>query len=152
MRSAGIAGPSGMLHSTMTTALSDSLKQHLDDEKVFATVATISPDGRPHLTVVWLKRDGDDIVFSTTVDRLQGRNILRDPRVTIGIIPPGNPYTYAEIRGTATTTPDPTRALPDELSRKYTGQDYAIGNPAAEDDHDRRIIVRVTPDKVVSRI
>jgi len=136
----------------MTAALPDALKKHIDDEKVFATVATVSPDGRPHLTVVWVKRDGDDVLFSTTVDRLQGRNILRDRRVTIGIIPPGNPYTYAEIRGIAETTPDPTRALPDELSRKYLGADYAVASPSAEDDHERRIVVRVRPDKVISRI
>jgi PPOX class probable F420-dependent enzyme len=135
----------------MTAALSESLKKLIDEEKIFATVATISPDGRPHLTVVWIKRDGDDLLFSTTTERLQGRNIARDPRVTVGIVPTDNPYTYAEIRGTATTTPDPTRSLPDELSRKYTGQDYT-SNPASVDDHHVRIVVRVRPDKVVGRI
>lgn len=136
----------------MTAALSDNLKKLIDDDKIFATVATVSSDGSPHLTVVWLKREGDDLVFSTTSERLQGRNIARDPRVTVGIVPTDNPYTYAEIRGTATTTPDPTRSLANELSHKYTGQDYALFNPTAEDDSAIRIIVRVTPHKVISRI
>jgi PPOX class probable F420-dependent enzyme len=136
----------------MTAALTDNLKKLIDEEKVFATVATIAPDGQPHLTVVWLKREGDDLLFSTTTERVQGKNILRDPRVTIGIVPAENPYTYAEIRGVATTTPDPTRELVEELSHKYTGLEYAKGNPTAVDDHHVRMIVRVTPNKVVSRI
>lgn len=135
----------------MAAALSDGLKKYLDDSRAFATVATVSPDGQPHLTVVWVKRDGDDLLFSTTVDRLQGRNIARDPRVTVMINPPETPYAYAEIRGTATITPDPDRELPDELSRKYTGQDYAAFNPASKNDGDR-IVVRVTPVRTTGRL
>lgn len=135
----------------MPAELPDALKAHLDDTKVFATVATLARDGHPHLTVVWIKRDGDDLVFSTTVDRAQGRNLARDPRVTVMIVPPEKPYVYAEIRGTATLTPDPDSELPNELSLKYTGQRYADFNPASKDDGDR-VVVRVTPEKVVSRI
>jgi PPOX class probable F420-dependent enzyme len=136
---------------TVAAELSDELKKYLDDSRVFATVATVSPDGQPHLTVVWIKRDGDDLLFSTTVDRLQGKNVARDSRVTVMINPPENPYTYAEIRGTATVTPDPARELPDELSRKYTGQDYATFNPASNSDGER-IVVRVTPTKITGRL
>jgi PPOX class probable F420-dependent enzyme len=65
---------------------------------------------------VWVKRDGDDLLVSTTVDRQQGKNMVRDPRVTLIINAPDNPYLYAEIRGTVSLTPDPARELPDELS------------------------------------
>lgn len=135
----------------MPAELSDVLKKHLDDSKVFATVATLAADGKPHLTVVWIKRDGDDLLFSTTVDRSQGKNLARDPRITVMINPPDNPYTYAEIQGTTTLTPDPTNALPDELSLKYTGQPYATFNPASKNDG-ARIIVRITPLKVTGRL
>jgi len=135
----------------MAVELSEALKKHLDEAKVFATVATLAADGRPHLTIVWIKRDGDDLVFSTTVDRGQGKNLARDPRVTVMITPPENPYTYAEIQGTATLTPDPDRTLPEELSLKYTGQAYATFNPASKNDA-ARIIVRVTPLKITGRL
>lgn len=111
----------------------------------------VQPDGQPHLTVVWIKRDGDDLLFSTTTDRQQGRNIARDPRVTVMINPPDAPFTYAEVRGVATITPDEAKALPNELSLKYTGQDYASFNPASANDGPR-VIVRVTPSKVVGRL
>ncbi|MEH0574145.1 MULTISPECIES: PPOX class F420-dependent oxidoreductase [Streptomyces] len=135
----------------MAAELSDELKKYLDDSRVFATVATVAADGRPHLTVVWIKRDGDDLLFSTTVDRAQGKNIARDPRVTVMINPPENPYTYAEIRGTATLTPDPASDLVNELSLKYTGQEYATFNPASKNDGER-VIVRVTPSRTTGRL
>ncbi|GHH85862.1 PPOX class F420-dependent enzyme [Streptomyces sulfonofaciens] len=135
----------------MPAQLSDTLKKYIDDEKVFATVATVQPDGQPHLTVVWLTREGDDLLFSTTAERQQGRNAARDPRVTVLISPPDDPYRYAEVRGTATVTPDPEKRLPDELSRKFTGQDYAAFNPSSVDETDR-VIVRVTPERVTGRL
>jgi len=135
----------------MAVHLSNELKKYVDESRVFATVATILPDGQPHLTVVWIKRDGDDLLFSTTVDRQQGKNLARDPRVTVMINPPEDPYRYAEIRGTATITPDPERKLPDELSLKYTGRDYASFNPASKNDGER-IVVRVTPVKITGRL
>lgn len=136
---------------TDTGVLSAELKKYLDESKVFATVATSGPNGQPHLTVIWLERDGDDLLFSTTTDRQQGKNIARDPRVTIMINPPENPYTYAEIRGSATLTPDPDKTLPDKLSVKYTGQKYLDFNPASVNDGPR-VIVRVTPRKVAGRL
>ncbi|TQM31526.1 PPOX class probable F420-dependent enzyme [Nocardia bhagyanarayanae] len=136
---------------TGTAVLSDDLKKYLDESKVFATVATIGANGQPHLTVIWLKRDGEDLLFSTTVERQQAKNLARDPRVTVLINPPENPYVYAEIRGTATLTPDPDKTLPNELSLKYTGKNYADFNPASVEDAER-VIVRVTPRKVAGRL
>ncbi|GAA2407595.1 PPOX class F420-dependent oxidoreductase [Streptomyces glaucosporus] len=134
----------------MAAVLSDDLKKYLDESRAFATVATLMPDGRPHLTVVWIKRDGDDLLFSTTADRQQGRNVVRDPRVTVMISPQENPYVYAEVRGDATVTPDDSEELLNELSVKYTGRDYATFNPASENDGER-IVVRVTPVRVTGR-
>ncbi|MCF3106232.1 PPOX class F420-dependent oxidoreductase [Streptomyces roseoverticillatus] len=135
----------------MVAPLSDDLKKLLDDAPVFATVATVQPDGSPQLTVTWVTRDGDDLLISTTVGRRKEKNMRRDPRVTVMINPPNAPYTYAEVRGTATLTTEGGPELIDELSRKYTGKDYADFNPAAKDDA-QRVVVRVTPRKVVGSI
>jgi PPOX class probable F420-dependent enzyme len=134
----------------MAMTLPDDVKQWVDDARVFATLATILPDGRPHLTVVWVKRDRDDLLVSTTVDRQQGKNMVRDPRVTLVVSAPDNPYLYAEIRGNVTLTPDPARELPDELSRKYTSQDYSTFNPASANDA-ARLIARITPEKITGQ-
>lgn len=133
----------------MTSTLSDALKKYIDDEKVYATVATLGPDGHPQLKVIWLKREGDDLLYSTTATRQQAKNLAKDPRITILISPPDQPQIYAEIRGTATVTPDPDKKLPDELALKYTGQTFDKINPDAA--LDERVIVRLTPRKIVGQ-
>ncbi|WP_405643058.1 PPOX class F420-dependent oxidoreductase [Streptomyces uncialis] len=134
----------------MSTQLSEDLKALLDSP-VFLTVATIQPDGSPQVSPVWVKRDGDDVLFSTTLDRRKERNLRRDPRVTVVVQPADAPYTYAEIRGTAQLTTEGGQELIDELSLKYTGKKYAEFNPGCVDDAPR-VVVRITPRKVVGRI
>ncbi|KAA6214614.1 PPOX class F420-dependent oxidoreductase [Streptomyces albofaciens JCM 4342] len=133
----------------MAVALSDALKTVLDGP-VFVTLATIQPDGSPQASPVWVKRDGDDLLVSTTVGRRKERNLRRDPRVTALVLPFDAPYTYAEMRGTATLSLDEERRLIDELSYKYTGKPYDEFNPGAPDDSPR-VIVRITPRKVIAR-
>ncbi|QEU97518.1 PPOX class F420-dependent oxidoreductase [Streptomyces kanamyceticus] len=134
----------------MSAALSDDLKALLDTP-VFVSVATIQPDGSPQVSPVWVQRDGDDLLFSTTIGRRKEKNLRRDPRVTVLFQPFDAPYTYAEIRGTAELTTEGGQELIDELSRKYTGKDYADFNPASKDDN-QRVVVRVTARKVVGGI
>ncbi|MET8470320.1 PPOX class F420-dependent oxidoreductase [Streptomyces sp. NPDC006422] len=134
----------------MSAQLSDELKALLDS-KVFIAVATIQPDGSPQVSPVWVKRDGDDVLFSTTVDRRKTKNLEADPRVTVLVQPADNPYAYAEIRGTAEMTTEGGQDLIDELSVKYTGKKYADFNPASGQDAER-VVVRVRARKVVGRV
>ncbi|MER5949669.1 PPOX class F420-dependent oxidoreductase [Streptomyces sp. NPDC001904] len=134
----------------MSAQLSDELKALLDS-KVFIGVATIQPDGSPQVSPVWVKRDGDDVLFSTTVGRRKEKNLRRDPRVTVLVQPADNPYAYAEIRGTADITTEGGQELIDELSVKYTGKKYAEFNPSSADDAER-VVVRVRARKVVGRV
>ncbi|MFS4091335.1 PPOX class F420-dependent oxidoreductase [Streptomyces sp. AF1A] len=134
----------------MSAALSDRLKSLLDG-KVFIVVGTVQPDGSPQMSPVWVKRDGDDLLFSTTVDRRKKKNLDRDPRVSVVVMNPEQPYEYAEIRGTATMTTEGGQELIDELSLKYTGKKYAEFNPASAQDAER-VVVRISPQKVVGML
>lgn len=134
----------------MPTALSDRLKALLDGP-VFVVLGTVQPDGSPQLSPVWAKRDGDDVLISTTVDRRKAKNLDRDPRADVVVQDPESPYEYAEIRGTAETTTEGGQALIDELSLKYTGKPYAEFNPASAQDAER-LVVRIRPRKVVGSL
>jgi PPOX class probable F420-dependent enzyme len=125
------------------TTLDESVRRILDGRN-FATVATVRPDGAPQSSVVWVKRDGDAVLFSTTAHRQKARNLAADPRVSISIFDHENPYESAEIRGTAELVEDEDRSLPRELSHKYLGEDPPRAEPG-----ETRLIVRVIPDKVV---
>ncbi|MDT0378540.1 PPOX class F420-dependent oxidoreductase [Streptomyces sp. DSM 42041] len=129
---------------------SDELKKVLDGN-VFVHIATIQPDGSPQVSPVWVKRDGEELLISTTLGRRKARNLERDPRVTVVVQPAEAPYTYAEIRGSVTLTTEGGQELIDELARKYTGKTYAEFNPESHKDGER-VVVRITPRKVVGRL
>lgn len=128
-----------------TTALhfSESVRTLLD-AKNFASVATLGPGGAPQNSVVWIKREGDTVLFSSTARRQKVRNLERDPRISISVFDLANPYISTEIRGVAEILPDPEKRLPHELSHKYLGID-----PPGEKGEEVRVIIRVTPEKVV---
>ncbi|WP_405797692.1 PPOX class F420-dependent oxidoreductase [Streptomyces sp. NBC_01506] len=134
----------------MAAALSEKLKELLDSP-VFVAIATIQPDGSPQVSPVWVKRDGDDILISTAVGRRKEENLRRDPRVTVMLQPFDAPYSYAEIRGSATLTTEGGQELIDELAVKYTGKPYREYNPNADQDGER-VVIRITPRKVVGRM
>ncbi|MGW2696242.1 PPOX class F420-dependent oxidoreductase [Streptomyces sp. NPDC001296] len=129
-----------------TAALSDRLRALLD-RPVFVILGTIQPDGSPQLSPVWVKRDGDQLLVSTTVDRRKKQNLDRDPRVSVVVQDPDSPYEYAEIRGTAELTSEGAPELIDELSLKYTGKKYAEFNPDSVRDAER-VVVRIVPRRV----
>jgi PPOX class probable F420-dependent enzyme len=127
------------------THLNDKARALLE-AKNFATVATVEPDGQPQLSPVWITHDGDDVLFSTTVGRRKHVNISRNDRVTVCVFDQEDPYSYAEIRGTATMTEEGGRELIDAFAKKYRDLDvYPWDQPDTV-----RVVVRVTPTKVIA--
>jgi PPOX class probable F420-dependent enzyme len=126
----------------MVAALSQSAHEVIDGTN-FATLATLNADGSPHTAVVWVTRDGDDLLFSTTVGRHKERNLRRDPRASACVFDRENPYRYVEVRGRVEITEEGGKELIHRLSHKYTGQDYGADSP-----NDVRVVLRLTPDHV----
>lgn len=129
----------------MTVALSE-LAKRLIDADTFATLATVNPDGAPQSSVVWVKRDGDDVVFSTIRGRRKTRNMQREPRVSLTLFDPADPYRYVEIRGEVTMTEQGGPELIQELSQRYTGKPFTEHDPG-----NVRVVCRLTPAKVFTR-
>ena len=115
----------------------------LTQKKAFAQLATIMPDGSPHVAPVWFEFDGKHILINSAKGRVKDRNIRRDPRVGIDIVDPDNPYRHLSIRGrvvdiTETGADDQI----DKLTKKYIGQDkYPYRSPA-----EVRVTYRIEPD------
>ncbi len=111
----------------------------------FAVLSTAEPDGSAHLSVMWVARDGDDLLMATKAGRRKVRNIRRDPRVTVLLHDRVRPARYAEIRGTARITDEDAYALVDELARRYTGAAHVVAGPAREAG---RVVLRITPSRI----
>ncbi|MEU7552536.1 PPOX class F420-dependent oxidoreductase [Streptomyces sp. NPDC044571] len=131
----------------MTIALNDTVRRLLDAPHP-AVLSTLNPDGSPQSSVVWVSRDGGDLLVSTEQGRRKERNIVRDGRVGLTVFDTADPYVYVEIRGTATVTEDTDRAVAVRIAEEYLGpgggKEYAEA-PA----ENLRVVVRITPTKVL---
>ena len=125
----------------MGIALSEAALR-LVDGKNYAVLATVNPDGSPQTSVVWICRDGADLLFSTVEGRVKHRNMLRDPRVSVTVIDSADPENYVELRGTVRMTPDIGRRVDTELSWKYDDRDPGEDRPGAV-----RVVIRMTAEK-----
>ena len=125
----------------MGIPLSDAVLR-LVDGRNYAVLATVNPDGSPQTSVIWVGRDGGDLLFSTVEGRVKHRNMLRDPRVSISVIDSADPENYVELRGRASMAPDIGRQLDTRLSWKYDGKDPDPDRPDAV-----RVVVRVVVEK-----
>jgi PPOX class probable F420-dependent enzyme len=114
----------------------------LVDGRNYAVLATVNSDGSPQTSVVWIGRDGADLLMSTVEGRVKHRNMVRDPRVSVTIIDSGDPENYVELRGRVTMTPDVGRTVDTALSWKYDGRDPGADRPGAV-----RVVVRMVVQK-----
>jgi PPOX class probable F420-dependent enzyme len=125
----------------MDLILSESAREVLDGPHI-AVLATSNADGRPQSTVIFVKRDGDAVVFSTIKGRLKTRNMARDPRVSLLVVDWAKGR-YIEIRGNVEITDDPEKRLLYEMYDRYMG-----GTPPPPEPDAQRLIVRITPQRV----
>jgi PPOX class probable F420-dependent enzyme len=125
----------------MDITLNEAARDLLDGPHI-AAIATSNPEGRPQSSVIFVKRDGDKVVFSTIKGRLKTRNMARNPRVSLLVADTRQPR-YLEIRGTVDITDDPEKRLLYEMYDQYMGGATPPPEPDAE-----RLIVRITPEKV----
>jgi PPOX class probable F420-dependent enzyme len=127
------------------TTLSDRVRR-LFDGKNFAVLSTLEPDGRPHSTVVWTTRDGDDILFALPKNRRKTANLIRDPRATVVIFDAANPYESAQVQGIVDLEDDLDGLLVEELSHEYTGGPY----PGFAGPNPHWVTARLSGDKVTT--
>jgi PPOX class probable F420-dependent enzyme len=90
-----------------------------------AHLATVAPDGRPHVSIAWAGLDGDEIVIGTLFDQPKLRNMRRDPRVTVSFeTEREGPYGMTEcliVRGRATVVEGGAPELLQRLAAIYLG-------------------------------
>jgi PPOX class probable F420-dependent enzyme len=114
------------------------------EKRSIGNVATLMPDGSPHVTPVWVYVEGDHILVNTLDGRLKPRNIRRDPRVAISIPDPDVPTVALIVRGHAELAEEGAREHADRLAKKYLDEDVF---PYLGPD-DVRLLIRIRPERV----
>jgi PPOX class probable F420-dependent enzyme len=130
--------------------LNEAVRYILDGPHL-SVLVTIDPDGKPQTSVIFVKRDGDDILFSTIKGRRKTINMSHDSRVSLLIhgLPVDRPShagdgpNYATISGVVQLIDDPTGEFHEEMYAIHMGGATPPPEPGAQ-----RVIARIVPQRV----
>ena len=129
-------------------ALSDAVRDFLEDPKRFAVLATVNPNGLPQQTVMWYALlDDNTIVMNTKRGRQKDRNLLREPRASLCI---EDGLHFVTLTGTIAMIDDCARAQADirALAVKYDGEESAERQVAKQFSKEERVTLLFSIEKV----
>lgn len=112
-------------------------------------LTTLLKDGRPHSAPVVYATSGEMIEISATWTRVKTKNLERDPRANLCILPEDGWYPYITVEGECALIEDPGGKLNLDLYRRITG-----GDPDDLDEYfkamtrDRRLIIRLSMGRI----
>jgi len=117
-------------------------------------VASIGPDGMPHLVPMWFTVSAGRIAMWTYAKSQKAANLRRDPRV-VCLVETGD--TYSQLRGVSITGRaelhddyDIVFDVGARLYGRYQGDMTHASRAGVEAESRKRIAVFVTPEKTVS--
>jgi len=132
----------------------DEIGQFIERSRT-ATMATVMPNGRPHLVAMWYAVLDGEIWFETKAKSQKAVNLRRDPTVTVMI---EDGQTYNTLRGVSIDgRAEIVDADPDLLLRvgisvweRYTGPYTEDMKPFVDQMMNNRVAVRVVPERLRS--
>ncbi|MPZ99402.1 MAG: TIGR03618 family F420-dependent PPOX class oxidoreductase [Dehalococcoidia bacterium] len=144
-----------MTNARARIQLTEAEQRELFAQSRILQVASINPDGTPHLVPMWFEVDDEGVLAFTTYGTSQKvRNLERDPRLTV-LLETGDAYNElrgASIDAEAEVVRDPQRtarvlAL---VGAKYAGRPRpeAAAIPEPPPAAYKRVTIRVHPRRV----
>lgn len=136
-------------HPNMTAAhrqLTAEERQMLE-QRVFAHVGIVLPDGTPHVSAMWVDLDGEDIMLNTAEGRTKANVLRLGSPVAVSVLDSENPYRNLCLRGRVVDVileEQGAHAGINRLAKKYLGVDeYPAHTPG-----ERRVQYLVRPEIV----
>ena len=114
-------------------------------DRNWGVIATIRDDGSPQATPVWIDYDGEYVLVNSAYGRTKVKNIERDPRATVTVLPAEDQQGgYVMVSGPADLVDEGALDHINMLAKKYLGEDnYPYLGPG-----ERRVIIRIRPERV----
>ena len=128
-----------------------SIPSEFDDlfeKPTIAFFGTLTPEGVPHVTPVWVDYDADDdrVLVNTERGRRKEENVQQNPSVGVGMTDPDDSYRALSVLGEVDeVTEEGAREHIDELSERYTGN--AEYQPEIQT---ARVLLKIRPDEVIA--
>ncbi len=136
----------------MDKMTSEERRQFLLGKPRTAKVATVRPDGSPHVAPVWFTLDGDDVIFTTWHTTVKAHNLAENPRVALVVADDEPPYAFVIVEGEA----EVDKHAPDLvkwttiLAGRYLGEDQAESY-GKRNGVEGEYLVRVHPTKIIAQ-
>ena len=119
-------------------------------EPRIADLATVKPDGAPHVAPVWFHYDGEKLFVIARPSAVKLRNIANEPRVSLSIATPNEPYRYVVVTGTAEVSAggaaEVFRAMAVHYKGRVEGERY-VKRRLAEAGY---CLITITPSKLIA--
>lgn len=92
-----------------------------------AKLATVRPDGRPHVVPIWFDLDGEQLLFTTGENTVKARNLRHNPWVSLCVDDETPPFAYVKVDGTVEFSEELTEMLywATRIGGRYMGADQA---------------------------
>ena len=118
---------------------------------ICGVLTTLSENGQPHSSLVWVDDDGLGARVNTTLQRQHGRNLLANPKVSLLVVDPANTARFIQIRGDAELTEDGAVEHVDGLTRRYTMHPHFYGYvyPADQQKWETRVICTIHTRRII---
>jgi len=125
---------------------------HLDlvTRPLCGVLTTMSGDGQPQSSLVWVDHDGECARINTTLERQKGRNLLVNPKVSLLVVDPENAARFIQIRGDAELVGEGALEHLDALTRKFTRHPHFYGcvYPLEQRHRETRVTCRIHARRV----
>jgi PPOX class probable F420-dependent enzyme len=108
-------------------------------------VTTLRGDGSLHSTVVWVDAENGSVSFNTVRGRAKERHLTADPRLSLLVIDPDDPFRWVAVSGRGELVEEGADEQIDRLAKKYTGEE-SFTRPADQ----RRVSVKIHAEHVES--
>jgi len=119
------------------------------DTAASLSLATVRPDGRPHVVPLWFLWDGDAIVVLTKPHAQKVRNLVAEPRAMVSVGPPGV-ADASLLEVIAEVEAGGAAALADRLRSKYQHQFDTLGLTVGEFVETYPFVIRLRPTRWLS--
>jgi PPOX class probable F420-dependent enzyme len=119
---------------------------------ICGVLTTMGADGQPRSSLVWVDTDGQCARINTTLQRLKGRDLLADPRLSLLVVDPDDTSRFIQIRGDAELLRDGALEHLDALTRKYTNHPHYYGfiYPAEQEQLETRVVCRIHARRITT--
>lgn len=134
--------------------MTDEEVQRFLERSRTVTMATVGPNGTPHLVAMWYALIDGKIWFETKKKSQKVQNLLRNDRISC-MVEAGQ--TYDQLRGVSiegraviSEDPDEIWAVGVNVFERYNGPYTEEMKPFVEAMMNKRVVVRVDPERVRS--